>query len=278
TLTAIPSRGSPSCSSCCVSDRAQERLGAAHKEGRHDRRRTRDDRVLRRVGSHDGPVGVAAGGLRRPALGAASPVPDRSRSPRPGVLGARVRLRRAGEPTRLVPCEVGGGDDRAHPRVEPGAVRRRAAGRATDGGELPLLQHAQLRAVAARRDPGACPMRVRRLLRAGRYVDHWVTEYWDGAEHRWVRIDAPLDALQRAAITPAFDPEDQPPGPFLPGGEAWQQCRRGEADPATFGILDFWGLWFVQANVVRDLAALNKMELLPWDVWGPMSFKEDPDA
>ena len=112
----------------------------------------------------------------------------------------------------------------------------------------------------------------------GRYVDHWVTEYWDATERRWVRIDAQLDALQRAAITPAFDTEDQPPGPFLPGGESWQRCRRGEADPATFGILDMWGLWFVQANVVRDLAALNKMELLPWDVWGRMAFREDPDT
>jgi transglutaminase-like putative cysteine protease len=112
---------------------------------------------------------------------------------------------------------------------------------------------------------------------SGRYVDHWVTEYWDGAECRWVRIDAQLDALQRAVIKPAFDTEDQPPGPFLPGGDAWQQCRRGEADPETFGILDMWGLWFVQANVVRDLAALNKMELLPWDVWGRMAFREDPD-
>src|SRR5262249_31734739 len=59
----------------------------------------------------------------------------------------------------------------------------------------------------------------------GRYVDHWVTEYWDDAEHRWVRIDAQLDALQRAAITPAFDPADQPPGPVLPGGAAG--CCRG---------------------------------------------------
>jgi hypothetical protein len=111
----------------------------------------------------------------------------------------------------------------------------------------------------------------------GRHVDHWVTEYWDDAERRWVRIDAQLDALQRTVIEPAFDTEDQPPGPFLPGGEAWQRCRRGEADPETFGILDMWGLWFVQANVVRDLAALNKMELLPWDVWGRMAFREDPD-
>ncbi|HYV60576.1 MAG TPA: transglutaminase-like domain-containing protein [Acidimicrobiia bacterium] len=112
----------------------------------------------------------------------------------------------------------------------------------------------------------------------GRYVDHWVTEYWDDAERRWVRIDAQLDDLQRNALSPGFDPEDQPPGPFLPGGEAWQQCRRGDADPGSFGILDMWGLWFVQANVVRDLAALNKVELLPWDVWGRMAFREDPDV
>jgi hypothetical protein len=28
------------------------------------------------------------------------------------------------------------------------------------------------------------------------------------------------------------------------------------------------GLWFIAGNLVRDLAALNKMEMLPWDVWG----------
>jgi hypothetical protein len=28
------------------------------------------------------------------------------------------------------------------------------------------------------------------------------------------------------------------------------------------------GLWFVRGNLVRDVAALNKMELLPWDGWG----------
>jgi Transglutaminase-like superfamily len=112
----------------------------------------------------------------------------------------------------------------------------------------------------------------------GRYIDHWVSEYWHAGERRWVRIDAQLDDVQRAALEPGFDTEDLPPGVFLPGGEAWQLCRSGRADPETFGILDFWGLWFVQGNVMRDLAALNKMELLPWDVWGPMTFQEDPDA
>ena len=112
----------------------------------------------------------------------------------------------------------------------------------------------------------------------GKYVDHWVTEYWNEAEHRWVRIDAQLDDVQRAAIAPDFDTEDLPPGPFLPAGEAWRQCRTGRADPDTFGIFEFWGLWFVQANVVRELAALNRMELLPWDVWGAMAFQQEPDA
>ena len=112
----------------------------------------------------------------------------------------------------------------------------------------------------------------------GKHVDHWVTEYWNETEQRWVRIDAQLDDVQRAAIAADFDTEDLPPGPFLPAGEAWEQCRTGRADPDTFGIFEFWGLWFVQANVVRELAALNKMELLPWDVWGAMKFQEEPDG
>ena len=59
---------------------------------------------------------------------------------------------------------------------------------------------------------------------------------------------------------------------FYPKGQEPKYILR------TFGIFDFWGLWFVQANVVRDLAALNKMELLPWDVWGLMTLQEEPDA
>ena len=30
------------------------------------------------------------------------------------------------------------------------------------------------------------------------------------------------------------------------------------------------GLWFIAGNVVRDFASLNRMEALPWDVWGMM--------
>ena len=44
----------------------------------------------------------------------------------------------------------------------------------------------------------------------------------------------------------------------------------GGGDPSKFGIFDLNGLWFVAGNVVRDVAALNNVEMLPWDVWGIM--------
>jgi hypothetical protein len=102
----------------------------------------------------------------------------------------------------------------------------------------------------------------------GTPVDHWVVEYWDGAA--WKFGDAQLDAVQQAALKLRFDPLDVPRDAFLVGGEAWRRCRAGEADPMSFGIMDMHGLWFVAGNLVRDIAALNNMEMLPWDVWGAM--------
>lgn len=106
----------------------------------------------------------------------------------------------------------------------------------------------------------------------GRWVDHWIVEWHDGS--RWVRSDCQIDDVQRATFGHDFDPLDLPDGAFATGGEAWDMCRNG-TDPETFGILDMWGLWFVQGNAVADLAALNKVEMLPWDDWGLRSGPED---
>ena len=108
-----------------------------------------------------------------------------------------------------------------------------------------------------------------------RYIDHWVVERWEPAQARWRRVDNQLDHLQRQALDLDFDPTDLPAGKFLDGAAAWQLCRSGDADPERFGILDFWGTWFIRNNVVRDLAALNKMELLPWDGWGLMNVDQE---
>jgi hypothetical protein len=108
----------------------------------------------------------------------------------------------------------------------------------------------------------------------GKFVDHWVTEYWQEAEKRWVLVDPQLDARQRELFKIAFDPLDVPRDQFLIAGQGWQLCRAGKADPQAFGILDMHGLWFVASNVIRDVAALNNHEMLPWDVWGAMT-RED---
>src|SRR3989449_3881735 len=103
-----------------------------------------------------------------------------------------------------------------------------------------------------------------------RFEDHWVCEVWDESRGAWRLVDAQLDAVQRHALGIAFDPLDVPRTQFLVAGDAWQRCRSGRADPQDFGILDLRGLWFVRGNVVRDLAARVKRELLPWDGWGLM--------
>jgi len=102
------------------------------------------------------------------------------------------------------------------------------------------------------------------------YEDHWVCEHWKADEGRWALVDAQLDALQRQTLGVSFDPLDVPRDQFIAGGRAWQMCRSGEADPDAFGIFDMHGLWFVRGNVVRDLLALGKIEVLPWDHWGLM--------
>ena len=103
----------------------------------------------------------------------------------------------------------------------------------------------------------------------GKFVDHWVTEYFDEARRRWILADAQIDDRQRALFGIDFDTLDVPRDRFLVAGEAWRLCRDGQADPQAFGVLDMAGLWFIASNVIRDVAALNNREMLPWDDWGP---------
>jgi hypothetical protein len=104
-----------------------------------------------------------------------------------------------------------------------------------------------------------------RYFEPGKYVDHWVCEYWDEGTAHWRMVDAQLDALQVAAIKPDFDTLDVPERAFWVGGKSWQACRAGGADPDLFGIMHMWGLWYVRGNLSLDVASLNGIEMLPWD-------------
>jgi len=108
----------------------------------------------------------------------------------------------------------------------------------------------------------------------GFHVDHEILEWWDTGQRRWRLLDPELSERHVAHFKIGFNPFDVPRDQFLVGGRAWQLCRTGAADPDTFGLvpeLSFpRGLKFVRGHVVQDLAALNKVELLLWDVWGLM--------
>ncbi len=105
----------------------------------------------------------------------------------------------------------------------------------------------------------------------GHYEDHWVVEYWNAEQARWVLVDAQLDALMQATLKLDFDPLDTPRNRFIVGGDTWQLCRRGEANPDDFGIFEWHGLEFVRGDLLRDFLAFNKVEILPWDGgWGYM--------
>ena len=148
------------------------------------------------------------------------------------------------------------------PLTEPRALEQKLVGNCRDHSLLlaAMLRHQGVPA-RARCGFGAYFM-------PNHYEDHWVTEYWNQDQARWVLVDAQLDALQCDVMKIPFNPLDVPRDQFLVGGAAWGLCRSGAADPEQFGIFDMHGLGFIRGNLVRDVAALNKVELLPWDCWG----------
>jgi hypothetical protein len=142
--------------------------------------------------------------------------------------------------------------------------------------EIGVCRHFSLLFVGALRARGT-PVRARvgfgSYLNPGRLEDHWVGEYWNASERRWILVDAQLDALQRKHMKVDFDPLDVPHDRFIIAHDAWTRCRSGALDPnqVGFSFVQMQGLWFVLGSLIRDTAALNGMELLPWDVWGGMS-------
>jgi hypothetical protein len=144
-----------------------------------------------------------------------------------------------------------------------------------------ICHHFALLLVAMLRAKGV-PSRVRggfgAYFNAPYYEDHWVCEYWKENEARWVLVDAQLDEVWREKLEIDFDPLDVPRDRFVVGGDAWVQCRSGSADPVKFGIFkgDLRGLWFIAGNVIRDVAALNNVEMLPWDTWGASPRSDEP--
>jgi Transglutaminase-like superfamily len=111
--------------------------------------------------------------------------------------------------------------------------------------------------------PARCRAGFASYFTPGVFLDHWVVKYRDPTENRWVRIDPEILGFDFVA-----KPHDLGEGEFLTGGEAWAKCKAGLAHPMSFGVdgyPDNFGIGEIRGNLIRDLAALNNVETLPWD-------------
>ncbi len=117
------------------------------------------------------------------------------------------------------------------------------------------------------------PARVRygfaRYFTPGFYTDHVVCEYWRADEQRWSLVDAMIDDTLRQAYKIALNLRDLPRRRFLLAGQVWQDYRAGILDPDRCGLAPQGpcGPEFIRTGLLRDIAALNKLELLCQDEW-----------
>jgi hypothetical protein len=111
------------------------------------------------------------------------------------------------------------------------------------------------------------PARVRcgfaTYLEKSHYQDHWVTEYWDAGQERWILED------------PDLVKHDMPRDEFITAGKAWQMVRSGQISDLQFGYgPDMLGEWAIRFDLTRDLASINGFEGLSGDEWGMMEKAE----
>ena len=106
-------------------------------------------------------------------------------------------------------------------------------------------------------------------------LDHAICQVWLTSEQRWVSVDIQMENMRRenhrlsqqavqhlATLTPL----DTPAANFITAAQAWLVCRSGKDDPLNYGITgDLWGEFMIRRSLLRDLLALNKLELIPWD-------------
>lgn len=126
------------------------------------------------------------------------------------------------------------------------------------------------------------------LAPVGFYEDHWVCEYWNGKN--WVSIDPQIDPFQQSVfqdyantekdIDPAYkqmlltlDPLNVSSKHFINAGSAWKMYRANTvaatqfgigADAKEYGLDTLYGAWFMRGQLLRDFAALNKVETVPF--------------
>jgi len=108
------------------------------------------------------------------------------------------------------------------------------------------------------------------------HYDHWVTEVWDAKSQTWKLVDAQLDDVQRKHYGIIFDPLDMSNREFITASLAWKLVRSGDAKSGMFGHnRHARGMGFIRNSLFQEFAALNKVEVLPWDFWWELGEKDE---
>ncbi|KAG0340469.1 hypothetical protein BG004_006393 [Podila humilis] len=115
----------------------------------------------------------------------------------------------------------------------------------------------------------------------GLYVDHEIAEVWDVDKQRWCLIDAQLADSYTSPEGNKVHPLDVSRDQFLVAGEAWKLCRAGKLDPFKFVVgpdlyIEGTRSWpQIKHNMVQDLVALLKNEMILWDDWHAIGRDDD---
>ena len=106
--------------------------------------------------------------------------------------------------------------------------------------------------------------------------ERWICEAWDASASRWQKVDTQIDEVQRKAYQITVDACDLPDESFYSSARAWLLCRKSKARSGTFGRNRKERGWnFLRTSLVQELAALNKVEVLPLDRWWELAARQD---
>ncbi len=109
------------------------------------------------------------------------------------------------------------------------------------------------------------------------HYDHWISEYWDPFQQRWILFDPQIDEIQRAAYQVTADVSDlRRDVDFHVAGSAWKAAREGRIKSTFFRFNGHWkGFPCIRGNLLHDFQSLNKIELSVYDHWDELATKSE---
>jgi excinuclease ABC subunit A len=115
--------------------------------------------------------------------------------------------------------------------------------------------------------------------KGGFKADHWISEYWDETNSRWVLADPDIGGMPPGLLgiqiaCNLFDLRRD--HDFYMAGSAWQLARAGKVRSDLFRYSGHWkGFPCIRGNLLHDFQSLNRLELGLSDYWDELHYKPE---